>query len=50
MRFKIEFALEPRIGAVFARYLDDADFTLVDGSTLGGIPIKPELTLSLIHI
>ena len=45
MRFKIEFALEPRIGAVFARHLDDADFTLVDGSTLGGIPIKPELTM-----
>ena len=45
MRFKIEYALEPRIGAVFAQRLDDDDFTLVDGATLGGIPIQPEITM-----
>ena len=45
MRFKIEYALEPRIGAVFAQQLDAGDFKLHEGATLGGIPIHPSFNM-----
>lgn len=45
MRFQIEAVLEPHIGAVLAKQLDEGDFTLADGSLLGDVPLKTQLDM-----
>jgi hypothetical protein len=45
MRFKIECVLEPRIGVVIAQQLDEGNFTVAKGSTLGGVELTPTLDM-----
>lgn len=44
-RFKIVGKLEPRIGVVFAQCLDEGDFELCDGATLGEVSIQPKVDM-----
>lgn len=45
MRFEIECILELQIGMILAKQLDAGNFTLLEGATLGGIPITPTLDM-----
>jgi hypothetical protein len=45
MKFRIEYALDERHAYVFARQIGAGDFQVLPGSRLGGVAIKPWLSM-----